>query len=594
MPQKDTHLKAIAFLAVGARLELLLNREKILKEQAMLLELALAAGMATPQVSTTTIATGLKPLPVMLAFLLRKESPVPATLTQRGRGSAAHRLPATRLRWLTLAAFAATAAAQAQAPATPDPLAVLDHGLRPSVTAPGEAVPRWSLAERMRHYKVPGVAIAVLKNGEVVQVAGYGVRQVGTQDKVDGDTLFSVGSISKMATATTTLRLVADGRLDLDRNVDDYLKRWKLPASTEVPQPRVSLRMLMSHTAGFGVHGFADYQPNEPLPTLVQVLDGQKPAKGEAVRFKNAPGAINDYSGGGVTVEQLVIEDATGKALGQVAEEQVFAPLGMRRSTFESPLSAARGNIAKAHNSDGAPVALPRGWESFAEAAASGLWSSADDLGRFVGGLIKSYQGRSDFLPQPLATAMMTEVSPSPFGLGPRVGGVGIGRYFAHMGANESYRAFFEGYPETGDGYVILTNGTNGTQLSFEIRNALSDAIGLGAHPLLRAVVPRVPPSPDYAGRYKLDTTVPTDLRRASADNFDYESLQVSVAGDAVQITLPGQDKPTPLLPLAPAQFVQAGIYTLVFDFRRDAWGKVRGVSVSIPEADSVAYYARE
>nr|WP_283254669.1 serine hydrolase domain-containing protein [Luteimonas galliterrae] len=446
----------------------------------------------------------------------------------------------------------------------------------------------------MRHYKVPGVAIAVLKNGEVVQVAGYGVREAGTQDKVDGDTLFSVGSISKVATATTTLRLVAEGRLDLDRNVDDYLERWKLPASADVPQPRVSLRMLMSHTAGLGVHGFADYQPGEPLPTLVQVLEGQKPAKGEAVRFKRAPGLVNDYSGGGVTVEQAVIEDATGKSLQQMAQEQVFAPLGMRRSTFESPLSAARGNIAKAHNGDGAAVALPRGWESFAEAGASGLWTSANDLGQLVGGLIESYQGRSDFLPQPLAAAMMTPVSPGPFGLGPRLGGVGMGRHFFHMGANESYRAYLEGYPETGDGYAILTNGTNGTELSFEIRNALSDAIGLAARPLLRSVAPRVPPSPDYAGHYKLDTAVPMDLRRASADNFDYASVRVSVVGGAVQILLPGQDKPTPLLPLGPAQFVQAGMYTILFEFRRDAWGKVRGMSVSIPEADSVAYYARE
>ncbi|MCI4568950.1 serine hydrolase domain-containing protein [Lysobacter sp. CFH 32150] len=499
-----------------------------------------------------------------------------------------------RLRWLALAALAAATAAQAQTSATPNPLAVLDHGLRPSVTAPGEAVPRWSLDERMRHYKVPGVAVAVLKDGEVVQVAGYGVREAGTQDRVDGDTLFSVGSISKVATATTTLRLVAQGRLDLDRNVDDYLKRWELPASAEVPQPRVSLRMLMSHTAGLGLHGFADYQPNEPLPTLVQVLDGQKPAKGEAVRFKWAPGLVNDYSGGGVTVEQAVIEDATGKPLQRLAEEQLFAPLRMRRSTFESPLSAARGNIAKAHNSDGAPAALPRGWESFAEAGASGLWTSANDLGRLVGGLIKSYQGRTDFLLQPLATAMMTPVSPGPFGLGPRLGGVGLGRHFFHMGANDSYRAYLEGYPETGDGFVILTNGTNGTQLSFEIRNALADAIGLGARPLLRSVAPRVPPSPDYAGSYRLDATVPMDLRRASADNFDYESLQVRITGDAAEIVLPGQDKPQPLLPLGPAQFVQAGLYMFVFDFRRDAWGKVRGVSVSIPEADSVAYYVRE
>ena len=519
---------------------------------------------------------------------------MPIDLSVRTSGRVCGPVPATRLRWLTLAACIVATAVQAQTPADPDPFAALDHGLRPSVIAADATLPRWSLAERMRHYKVPGVAIALVRNGEVVRATGYGLREVGTQDKVDGDTLFSVGSISKVATATTTLRLVAQGRLDLDRNVDDYLKRWKLPTSAEQPQPRVNLRMLMSHTSGLGVHGFADYQPQEPLPTLVQVLEGQAPAKGDAVRFKNAPGWVVDYSGGAVTVEQLALEDATGKSLQALAQEQVFAPLGMRRSTFESPLSATRGNIAKAHDLDGDPVALPRGWESFGEGGASGLWTSANDLGRLVGGLIKSYQGRGDFLPQPLATAMMTEVSPGVFGLGPRLGGAGKGRYFFHMGANESYLAFMEGYPETGDGFAILTNASNGGALIDEIRNALADAIGLGAHPSMQAVKPRLPPSSDYAGGYRLDTGVPMDLRRASADNFDYASLRVNIAGDTVELVLPGREQPVRLQSLGPSRYVYAGIYSIVFDFRRDAWGKVRGMTVAIPEADSVTYYLRE
>ncbi|KRA16906.1 serine hydrolase domain-containing protein [Lysobacter sp. Root604] len=500
-----------------------------------------------------------------------------------------------RLRCLGLAACVVAATVHAQPPTEPDPFAALDHGLRPSVIAAGQAPPRWSLAERMRHYHVPGVAIALVKNGEVVRAAGYGVREAGTQDKVDGDTLFSVGSISKVATATTTLRLVAQGRLDLDRDVGDYLRRWKLPAAAaDAPPPRVSLRMLMSHTSGLGVHGFADYQPHEALPTLVQVLDGQAPAKGEAVRFKHAPGAVVDYSGGGVTVEQLALEDVSGQSLQALAQAQVFAPLGMRRSTFESPLSAARGNIAKAHDLDGDRVALPRGWESFGEGGASGLWTSANDLGRLVGALIKSYQGRGDFLPQPLATAMMTEVSPSVFGLGPRLGGSGQSRYFFHMGANESYLALMEGYPETGDGYVVLTNASNGGVLIDEIRNALADAIMPGARPPVRAVAPRLPPSPDFVGAYRLDPQTPMDLRRATADNFDYPGFRVNVAGDTVELLMAGREQPVRLQSLGPARYVYAGLYTIVFDFRRDAWGKVRGLTVAIPETDSVTYYLRE
>lgn len=486
------------------------------------------------------------------------------------------------------------AGAQARPTAQPAPLAPLDHGLRPNVLAGVQAPPGWSLAERMAHHNVPGVAVAVLRGGEVVAAAGYGLREAGTDDRVDADTLFSVGSISKVATATTTLRLVAAGRLDLDRDVDGYLKRWKLPVSDTAPRPEVSLRMLMSHTSGLGVHGFADYQPAEPLPTLVQVLDGQKPAKNEAVRFKTTPGRVNDYSGGGVSVEQATIEDATGQPLQALARTEVFAPLGMGRSTFESPLSAAHGNIAKAHGDDGAPRAVPRGWEAFAEAGASGLWTSANDLGRLVGGLIRSYQGRSDFLPQPLATAMLTEVSPGPFGLGPRLGGMGPGRYFFHLGANESYLAFMEGYPETGDGFVILTNGANGGALIAEVRNALADAIGQGAHPALRTVVPRVPPAPDLAGDYRLDSAVPMDVRRALADNFEYDALRFAVAGDTVHMTPAGEDKPSPLLTMGPGQFAQSGLYAFTFEFRRDAWGKVRGVTVAMPETGSTAYYVRQ
>lgn len=504
------------------------------------------------------------------------------------------RLCTPRLIWLAFV-FGSAVSASAQVQVLQNPLTSLDRGLRSSVAASEGTPQRWSLEERMRHYNVPGVAIAIVRNGEVVQTIGYGVREAGTVDKVDGATLFSVGSISKVATAAVALRLVAQGQLDLDRNVDDYLKRWKLPASTAIPQPKVSLRMLMSHTSGLGIHGFADYQPDEFVPTLLQVLDGSKPAKNEAVRFKHVPGLLVDYSGGAVTVEQMTLEDATGLSLAELAKAQVFTPLGMRRSTFESPLSSSRGNIAKAHDRGGAPTALPRGWESFAEAGASGLWTSANDLGRLAGGLIKSYRGSAGFLPQPLATAMMTEVSPSVYGLGPRLAGSGKGRYFFHAGANDSYQAFLEGYLETGDGFVILTNGANGYGLVLEIRNALADGIGLGAHPELQGVPVRVPPSPDLAGRYRLDVAAPMTMRKVLADVLEQDVLDVSVSGQDVQVLLFGQDKPTPLTRLGPSEFAEGGGSSpLIFDFLRDPFGKVKGLTVSMPESTSMVYYARE
>lgn len=474
------------------------------------------------------------------------------------------------------------------------PLTALEHGLRPTVLKAGESAPGWSLQERMAHHRVPGVAVALLKSGEVVQAAGFGVREAGTNDAVDADTLFSVGSISKMLTAAITLRLVAQGKLDLDRNVNDYLTKWRIPAAPSVPNPRVTLRMLMSHTSGLSVWGFEDYRPGEPLPSLLETLDGKRPAKNEPIRLAHEPGARMAYSGGGVMVEQLVLETVAGTRLESLARAQAFEPVGMPRSTFENPLPASRGNIAKAHDDKGARAALPRGWEAFPELAASGLWTSANDLGAFAGALLRSYRGADRFLPQALTVQMMTEVSPSWHGLGPRLDGAGEQRIFHHGGSNDSYRAWIEGHLDSGDGFVILTNGSNGGRLMLEIRNALSDALGHGVNPPIRsiALAPGSVALADYAGAYQLDAAVPIDVRARLTDSFATDLLQVKLNGDTLSLS----DKPgapaRALLPLTPTRFVAHGdLLPPQFEFHRDTRGSVRGLSVE--RGASHAYYRR-
>lgn len=470
--------------------------------------------------------------------------------------------------------------------------AVLEHGLRPSIAKPGEAVPRWTMRERMAHYKVPGVAVAVLEDGKVVYAAGFGVREAGTDDAVDADTMFSVGSVSKMAAAATSLRLVAQGRIALDRDVGTYLKSWRIPAAPGIRDPRVTLRMLLSHTSGLGVHGFEDYLPGEKLPTILETLDGKPPAKNDPVRLQHEPGAQSDYSGGGITVEQLLIEDVSGKSLVEVAREQVFEPLDMRRSTFESPLPARYGNIAKAHDREGKPTALPRGWQSFPEQAASGLWISARDLGTLVAALIESYRGDGGLLPRAIATQMMTEVSPGARGLGPELSGSGATRRFLHDGSNDSYHAAIEGYLDSGDGLVILTNGKNSKGLRGEIRNAISDALGHGMKPLIRTIAldMAAPTVADLAGTYRLDPAVPMDLRGELADEFDVDTLEVKLAEGALAVTAVGEDDTSPLLPLTPARFL-ATQFGAEVQFHRDAHGRVRALSVETGTAR--AYYRR-
>ena len=478
--------------------------------------------------------------------------------------------------------LSAAIANAATAPVDAATQAALAGGLRPTLLQAGEPLPHWSLPARMAHHRVPGVAIAVLRDGKVVHSTGYGLREAGTRNAVDADTLFSVGSVSKVVTAAATLRLVDDGTLDLDRDVDSYLSSWQVPASAEVPDPVVTLRMLMSHTAGLNVHGFADYQPGEALPTLLQIVEGQPPARNKPVRLIHPPGERGDYSGGGVMIEQLVLEDATGSDLESIVRGQVFGPLGMRRSTFANPLPAATANVARAHDGEGAPTALPRGWESFPEQAASGLWTSGNDLAAFVAALLGSYRGDGGFLHRPLAVQMMTEVSPSWHGLGPRLDGAGEARIFHHGGSNDSYRAWIEGYLETGDGFVILSNGANGGALVSEIRNALSDAIGRGVNPPIRAIALdlREPAYADYAGTFVADPAVPMDLRRALADLFDIEVLEVTVADGRLGIGLPGGEHMQLMQPLAPNRFASPDPGSLQVEFHRNARGKVNALSV--------------
>lgn len=336
-----------------------------------------------------------------------------------------------------------------------------------------ESAPYWTINERMQHYGIPGFAMALIDDGEIVYVQGYGVVQLGCSQRVDQDTVFSAGSVSKVVNAALILRLVADGQLDLDEDVNRYLKRWKVPDNAFTAQRKVTLRMILSHTAGFNLHGFPDFLPGEELPTILETLEGLEPAKHDAIRVEAVPGNAMRYSGGGVTVAQLVVEDVTGLPYEEAARRYVFAPLGMNRSSFASPLPVDYGNVAMAHDELGRLVALPRGWQSFPEIAASGLWSSSHDLALFVVALMDSHAGKGNFLRTDLARQMMERADNSWHGLGPRINGMGQKHIFHQGGANDSYRSRIEGHLGTGKGIVLLTNGARGAWLNSEVRKAV-------------------------------------------------------------------------------------------------------------------------
>ena len=227
----------------------------------------------------------------------------------------------------------------------------VENGFLPPVVVRGKAPPPASITERMAFWKVPGVSVAVIDRGVIDWARGYGVAEAGSGRAVTPDTLFQAASISKPVAAMAALRVVQEGKLALDDDVNLHLSSWKVPASDFTREQKVTLRRLLSHTAGLTVHGFRGYASGEAVPTLLQVLDGESPANSGPIRVDILPGSANRYSGGGFTVAQQLLIDVTQQPFDRLVGALVLEPLGISRSGYAAPSPDGVGaNVASAHD----------------------------------------------------------------------------------------------------------------------------------------------------------------------------------------------------------------------------------------------------
>jgi CubicO group peptidase (beta-lactamase class C family) len=363
----------------------------------------------------------------------------------------------------------------------------VECGLLPVTRTPDRPVRKRELGERMKHYKVPGFSVTLIDKEELAWARGYGVREVGCEAPVTPETVFQAASISKAVTAIVALRLVDQGLLDLDADVNDVLRSWKVPRSKHT-QPRpdgtrpvVNLRGLLLHSAGISVRGYLGYPVGEPLPTLRQILDGLPPAHSKPVRVQEPPGNEFHYSSGGYMVAQQMIEDVTSQPLPRLAQEWIFDPLGMTHSTFNPLLPEDPGLLAAtAHRRDGTPV--PGKWHMYPELAAAGMWSTPSDLARLAIELIKSHKNESNRI----LSAEMTRKMMAPL-LSFRGFFISLGFFiviqggktsFGRPGWNEGFHSLVGGILQTGQGFAWMANGENGQRLGFEVVQGLSKVIG--------------------------------------------------------------------------------------------------------------------
>jgi CubicO group peptidase (beta-lactamase class C family) len=380
-----------------------------------------------------------------------------------------------RIVCMTLSSVLAAACSTtgAGSPGSESRIAHVLGGLHARTSDTSAPTARWTLEERMAHYRVPAVGIAVIHDGRLQWARAYEVTAEGERRAISDQSLFQAASISKAVTAFAALRVVDRGQIALDAPVNRYLRSWRLPESETGSSDSVTVARVLAHMAGLNVPGFPGYQPGVAIPTLIQILDGTAPANTPPIRIVQPPGSGWAYSGGGYVVLQQLLQDVTGLDFPTLMDRLVLAPLGMDHSTFRQPLPAnLEAQAAVGHDEDG--EALPGRWHVYPELAAAGLWTTASDLARFALAVrAAATQSPRGLLSQESAVALTT----------PRFGSFSLGllvrrnrehAWFTYNGGNAGYRALLYAYLTVGEGAVVMANSDAGMALAREIINSVA------------------------------------------------------------------------------------------------------------------------
>ncbi len=455
----------------------------------------------------------------------------------------------------------------------------VENSLIPAVIRAGEEPPLMNLAERMRHYKVPGVGIAVINNGEVAWAKGYGVVQAGENQAVDANTVFQACSISKPVSVTGIMLLAQSKHVDITRNVNDYLSSWRLPENAYTMREKATVERLMSHSGGTSVGGFAGYGPGEAVPTLLQTLQGLPPANNQPVEVVFTPGSQWSYSGGGMEVLHLMTRDVTGMPFHDYMQRNLFLPLGMFDSDFAQPLHGPQAvNAAKGHDVDG--LVVPGGWNTYPELVAAGLWTTPSDLGRLLVEIMTASKGHGNVLERATVDDMLTLRPESDFGLGFLIEPIADELVFKHTGSNHGYKTYFMGFRDRGQGVAVMTNGENGSPLMYEIVRSIGRVYGWpadieGAEEAVLVDV-SLPDLESHVGSY-MGTYTPTG--KESVEGIDFQ-IYLDGLDLMLRLAFAGGSGRMDLYAVGDRTFLLRGDLegTLVFDL--DAHGNTIGFSI--------------
>jgi len=405
----------------------------------------------------------------------------------------------------------------------------VENGLTENIIF-GESKPM-NVFDQMKRYKVNGLSIGVIKNYKVDFVKGYGLADTALKIPVTDKTLFQAASISKSLNGLAIVKLFRDRKLDLYADINTYLKSWKFPYDSVAQGKKINMASLLSHTAGLSVSGFAGYEKGKPIPSVIQVLNGQKPANSDPVRSRFAPGTREQYSGGGITIAQQVLTDITGLPYEKFLAEQVLKPMGMNSSTFaQPPVGVKKHLLATGYSVEGREV--PGKYHVYPEQAAAGLWTNPTDLAKYIIETQLSYAGTSaKVLDQESTKLRLTPyLNSAGSALGVFIEDYNGVKYFGHGAGNEGFRGGYYGSMEGGNGLIIMLNSDNG-EIIQEVINSIAKVYGFtGLNKTRKVTLADVPDQQldTYLGRFQLTPEL---------------VLTVTREGKRIFIQATGQDK---------------------------------------------------
>lgn len=353
----------------------------------------------------------------------------------------------------------------------------IENGLLPSILVKGDSEKSFNLVERMEHYNVPGISIAIVENGKIKWAKGYGIANTKDSSDVNTNTLFQAGSISKPVAALAALKLVESGSVDIDEDVNIYLKEWNIPENDFTQEEKVTLKRLLTHTAGMTVHGFPGYQQTDMFPSINDVLNGN--GNTPKIFVDTIPGSIWRYSGGGYTVMEKMVEDVSGLPLDEYMSKNILEAIGMKNSTYEQPLSSKHhSNASAAYDSDG--MIIEGLWHNYPEQAAAGLWTTPTDLAKYCIEIQQILAGKENGVLSKETIEKMLTKHKNDWGLGPSIQWEQDSLIFRHGGKNAGFTNNLISFANRGNAVIVMTNADNGGKLIGEILRAISNYYNWG------------------------------------------------------------------------------------------------------------------